>query len=260
MWCPEGYTTLSHIIGSFSWDSDLIGAASDSPSQGEKPEGTQIDTGIDGIEMRAFVNWLLVVFFRRFSRDLRVCTTSGALLKLDNTAYLSSLNSLFDGNIVFQKYEKTFPLQYEDRTVISKIFFNFIDSDLGCVKRDLPYDHYYTPLAGMPLCIKKASLPVSSYQLAQWLLDRGIDIFDNNLNSNSAGNSVELKKGGRPSLKSQVVSDFLSAYPQGLQGAPLVEVAERLGYDRKTVREALIAAGLYLSKSGQKRGENPRIG
>ena len=260
MWCPEGYTTLSQIIGSFAWDSDLIGSASDSPPQGGKPEGTQIDTGIDGIEMQAYVNWLLVVFFRRFSRDLRVCTTSGALLKLDSTAYLSSLNSLFDGNIVFQKYEKAFPLRYEDRTVISKIYFNFIDNNLGCVKRDLPHDHYYTPLAGMPLCIKKDSLPAPLYQLTHWLLDRGIEMFDDNLNSISAANFVELKKGGRPSLKSQVVSDFLSAYPQGLQGSPLVEVAERLGYDRKTVREALIAAGLYLSKSGQKRGENPRIG
>jgi hypothetical protein len=259
MWSPDGYITLSNILAGFFYDSDLIGSASDRPTESAEATESQIDTGIDHIEVQAFMNWLLVIFLRRFSRKLKVCTASGALLKLDYTAYFYSMNSLHEGHLLFEKYEKAFPDTYADRKILSEIRFQIIDVDLGCIKGNLPKDHGYAPLAGMPLCIELGTLPVNASLLTQWLLDKGFDVFDSNYAAGAIGILEGANRGGRPSLKSQIILDFKSTYPHGLRGTPLTKVAEKLGYHRKTVREALMSAGLYRSNSGRKPEHNPQI-
>lgn len=240
MWCPVGYVTLGEISLNFRFDVDLVGSAFDRPSF--SGSGFQTDKGMDEIEKIGFHVWLYYKFISEFSNDILVCPPSGIPLRLAGYYFGFSSN-----NIDFCDYD-SFPDDYESRAALSQWKFQAIDIWDGIISNELSefYDSLL-PLVGFPLCIEIGKLPVVVPELANWLLNEAKNRSLDQTDAEKALTSNERTKGGRPNLRSEIVSAFEKNYPKGLMGSSLVSVAKRLGYDRKTVRTALIEAGHYRS-------------
>jgi hypothetical protein len=64
----------------------------------------------------------------------------------------------------------------------------------------------------------------------------------------SQSRSIAKGIGGRPSLTNEILQSLGQTYPDGLNGHSIASVARKLGYDRKTLRGALIKGGLITPK------------
>lgn len=164
MWCPEGYVTFNQIYGQILWDSDLVPMATNRPSPTATGQPV-IDTGMpDQAEIRAFMNWMSAGFFRIFEEDVRVCLTSGNLVRLDASLAIGLQPNPLDFTFNFGP----FPSDYSLRVKLSDWEFTFVDLHYGCIRcPDL--DSTISRLAGLPICIKEAHLPVTIEKLPGWL-------------------------------------------------------------------------------------------
>lgn len=239
MWCPEGYITLEEIINGFYLDTDRIASATDRPDLNSDLESPAIDVGIDSVEQKAFINWLSSRLFRIFHHDFRVCTSTGVPLRLSYRAFEGRIGRFGLGSV---EVRSDFPGDYETRSRIAGWTFFAIDLWNGAIRRDLDTTYSdFAPLSGLPVCIKVSDLPVPALDLGLWLMEHAADPYASDPEPESGS------KGGRPSLHPEIISAFEQVYQNGMAGTSLIKVADRLGYNRKTVRAALIAAGHYRS-------------
>ena len=164
MWCPEGYVTFSQILGQILWDSDLMPTATNRPSP-TVTERLVIDTGMpDQAELTAFKNWMSIGFFRIFEEDVRVCLTSGNVVRLDTSLATGLRRDPLD----FSYDVGPFPSDYSLRVKLSNWEFIFVDLHYGCI-RCPDADSTISRLDGLPVCIKEAHLPVTLEKLPAWL-------------------------------------------------------------------------------------------
>lgn len=169
MWCPEGYITLREIIFQFYWDCEI------SPAM-------RLERNLDLQELvlsmsedrRAWVNWLLLAFFREFSHELRACLPSGAIVRLTPLA----LSWAEDGNYwspeehSIEMDRASFPELYEARVWLAGVEFRYIDLRTGCIKNfggDCKDE--ISLISKSPICIREADLPVDVEKLSEWLID-----------------------------------------------------------------------------------------
>lgn len=164
MWCPEGYLTFSEVFGQILWDSDLMPMATNRPPPSDTGRFI-IDTGTaDQSEITAFKVWMSAGFFRIFEQDLRVCLTSGNVVRFD----ASLATGLKRDPLDFDPDFGPFPTDYSIRVRFSKWEFVYVDLDYGCI-RSTDADSTMAHLAGLPICIKEAHLPVTLEKLPAWL-------------------------------------------------------------------------------------------
>lgn len=252
MWCPEGYVTLREILDGFYREADSVGSSMDRPDLLTAPGEFAIDTGLDHIETNALVNWLLRGFFYYFGQHVKVCAPSGTILRI-SCDFWNGIEA--DDSAHLDIYEIGFPSSYAGRRAVSEWNFSFLEMRTGCIQSGVSeYFPFLSPLSGLPLCIQTSALPVDGQRLASWLLTNHppqFPFWDGNREDDwgdvedPGGKSTQATKGGRPKLHQEIVRAFGSAFPHGMAGNPLTKVAEKLGYDRKTVRTALQEAGLY---------------
>lgn len=166
MWCPEGYVTLNEILAQFAWDCDLVPTGQGRPGDYEM-DGETLPAFLNGIEHIAYRNWLFAVFLKNFERHIRVCLTSGSLVRLAPRAFwflsptdLSDLHFL-DG----------FPEDYQKRQKLSQWIYFHVDLESGTIKDKKGGSLHQ--LSGLPLCVPDNALPVPLDGLTEWLLEEG---------------------------------------------------------------------------------------
>ena len=123
MFCPDDHVLLSELVDEMKLD---IGEL-------ERPVAstTEFYADIDALE-RAFVNWLLLAFFKSHGDELRVCTPSGAMLRLSAEVLRPDAPKFSDA--IAARWDGHFPRgNFNDlRGLSNPRFFKF-----------LAVDHYY---------------------------------------------------------------------------------------------------------------------
>ena len=102
---------------------------------------------------------------------------------------------------------------------------------------------------GWTVCVREVDWIYS----AEIVLQKAFSVFQSE--STLLPKTINSRRPGRPNERAQVLANFHQAFPNGMGGVSISEVARRVGYDRKTTRAALLEAGKLdfgRNKSGQK--------
>lgn len=167
MWCPEGYITLEEIISQLLWDIDQLPLAQGKPLVLQRGQHIPDNLDPDKDEADAFIKWSCAAIFRLFGKDIRICTTSGTLVRVNPSVLLV----VRAGWLGLSPTIAEFPTEYDERLEIAEWEIPCVDLNWGTVQASADF----APLgqiAGSSICIKEGVLPVQMSGLTEWLLQK----------------------------------------------------------------------------------------
>jgi len=203
MFAPEGYIPLKELIDRFFWECPF---PSSSPDHIGRPlsEARLLDSlaeihewasvSVLTLEERAWSNWLMIYFVKRFSSELRICLPTGSLVKPVSAVFSwdgevrywqRSDDSIIFPNMTSFEIREDFPDFYEGRVWLAEIDFYCVDMARGSVKKtsDLrrmakalgrSHDDFREiyALQNCPICISQGAIPVPLDDLSDWLREQ----------------------------------------------------------------------------------------
>ena len=198
MWCPEGYITLEEIISQLLWDMDQLPLAKGKPLVLQRDQHIPDNLDPDKDEADAFIKWSCAAIFRLFGKDIRICTTSGTLVRVNPSVLLVVRTGWLGAPPIIAG----FPTEYDERLEIAKWEIPCVDLNWGTVQPSADFVPL-SQIAGSSICIKEGVLPVQMSGLTEWLLEKAPTL-------GSPYHSSEGERWGSKTEAEQIVQAYLS--------------------------------------------------